>query len=325
MKDPLSDIIHAASITGGVFLESELTAPWAIYSQITPEDCATFLDIPAHVIAYHVVTEGRLFLQMNATAPIEVNAGEIILLPRNCKHVLASSPGISPADADEFILPDGGGKLARLNYGGGGETTKMYCGYLASEFAQNPLIMTLPDVIKLDIAQDTAKDWIETSVQFAAVQLSKGQLASSAMMSRLSELLFVEAIRNYSENQQATMSGWIRGLSDKKIGQALTLIHTQLDKSWTLTELASEVAMSRSAFIERFTSLVSTPPIRYLTVFRLSSAKALLRESNPTIAEIAHLVGYESAVAFNRAFKREFGVPPARWRSNQMNQVTDLD
>lgn len=325
MNDPLSDIIHAASITGGVFLEAKFTAPWAIYSHITPEDCATFLDIPAHIVAYHVVTEGRLFLQMNASAPIEVNAGEIILLPKNCKHVLASNPGVSPADADELILPGGDGTLAQLNYGGGGATTKMYCGYLASEYAQNPLIKTLPDVIKLDIAQDTARDWIETSVQFAAVQLSKGQLASSAMMSRLSELLLVEAIRNYSENEQANLSGWIKGLSDNKIGQALTLIHTQLDKSWTLTELASEVAMSRSAFVERFTSLVGTPPIHYLTVFRLNSAKALLRESNQTIAEVAHLVGYEYAVAFNRAFKREFGVPPARWRSNQITQVTDLE
>ena len=324
MQDPLSDIIHVASITGGVFLEASFTAPWAIYSQITPEDCAAFLDIPAHVIAYHVVTEGQLFMEMNNAASIEVNAGEIILLPKNHKHVLASRPGVTPADADDLILPGSDGKLSQINYGGGGEITKIYCGYIASEFAQNPLIETLPDFIKLNIAQDTAKDWIETSVQFAAVQLAKGQLASSAMMSRLSELLLVEAIRNYTENQQATMSGWIKGLSDKKIGQALTLIHTHLDKSWTATELASEVAMSRSAFVERFTSLVSTPPIRYLTVFRLSSAKALLRESNRTIAEVAHLVGYESAVAFNRAFKREFGVPPAQWKSNKMNQVTKL-
>jgi len=316
VQDPLSDIIHAASITGGVFLEANFTSPWAIYSQITPEDCAAFLDIPAHVIAYHVVVEGRLYLEMNNTVPIEVKAGEIILLPNNCKHILASEPGVTPEDADELILQGSDDALFHIKHGGGGEKTKLYCGFVASEFVQNPLFETLPDYIKLDIAQETAKDWIETSVQFAAIQLAKGQLASSAMMSRLSELLLVEAIRNYAENQPAKLSGWTKGLSDKKIGKALTLIHGQFDKAWTVDELAADVAMSRSAFVEKFTSLVGTPPIRYLTATRLDSAKALLRESNRTIAEISQLSGYESAIAFNRAFKREFGVPPAQWRSN---------
>ncbi|WP_316367050.1 AraC family transcriptional regulator [Candidatus Thiodiazotropha sp. CDECU1] len=314
MQDPLSDVIHAASITGAVFLKANFTAPWAIYSQVTPEDCAPFLDIPAHVIAYHLVIEGSLFVEIEGNSPIEVSTGEIILLPKNSMHILSSKPGVSPTEADELIIPAEGDQLAQINYGGGGEATTIYCGFLASDISRNPLFDSLPDFIKLDITQDITKDWIEASVQLAAKQLIKGELASSSMMSRLSELLLTEAVRTYSQ-QRSDIDGWIMGLTDKKIGRALALIHGQLNEPWSNDLLANEVAMSRSAFVDKFTSLVGTPPIRYLMLSRLQSAKSLLQETNQTLAEISHQIGYESAVAFNRAFKREVGIPPAQWRS----------
>ena len=181
----------------------------------------------------------------------------------------------------------------------------------------NPLLATLPRVLTLDVRQGTSRNWVEASVRFAARELAEGRFASSSVMSRLSELLFVEAVRNYASTLREEETGWLKGLQDPNVGRALALLHGRIDAPWTAEMLAGEVALSRSAFNDRFTSLVGMPAIRYLTLWRLQVAKERLRQGRGTIAQIAHLVGYESEAAFNRAFKREFGHPPARWRAMQ--------
>ena len=155
--------------------------------------------------------------------------------------------------------------------------------------------------------------------RFAARELAAGKFASSTVMSRLSELLFVEAVRDYATGLEGEQSGWLGGLRDPQVGRALALLHGGIDSDWTADRLAREVSMSRSAFNDRFTALVGMPPIRYLTHWRLQMAKEKLRGARQNIAQIAHAVGYDSEVAFNRAFKREFGEPPARWRDLQGN------
>jgi AraC-like DNA-binding protein len=136
-------------------------------------------------------------------------------------------------------------------------------------------------------------------------------------MSRLSELLFVEAVRNYAATLADGEAGWLKGLREPHVGRALALIHQNLATAWTAKSLAREVALSRSAFMDRFASLVGVPPIRYLTTWRLQTAKLNLRESSKTIRQLAHAVGYASEEAFSRAFKREFGVSPAYWRDGK--------
>jgi transcriptional regulator GlxA family with amidase domain len=136
-------------------------------------------------------------------------------------------------------------------------------------------------------------------------------------MSRLSETLLVEAVREYSSTLPENETGWLNGLRDPYVGRALTLIHGNIGKDWSAEELAKQVALSRSTFVDRFTSLVGMPPIRYLTVWRLRTARLHLREKQTTIAQLAHAVGYQSEEAFSRAFKREFGVSPAHWRDRQ--------
>jgi AraC-like DNA-binding protein len=139
-------------------------------------------------------------------------------------------------------------------------------------------------------------------------------MASSSVLIRLSELLFTEAIRQYTSTLGDDEAGWLKGLKDPYVGRALSLIHHKLGEPWSVETLASEVALSRSAFVDRFTSLVGMAPIRYLTLWRLQTAKISLRETTKTIAQLAHSVGYDSEEAFSRAFKREFGITPARWR-----------
>jgi AraC-like DNA-binding protein len=314
MNDPLSDLLRSVRLAGGVFLDARLTAPWCVTSEITAEDCRPYLAAPAQVIAYHFVVSGGMLVSVRGEPTVAVRAGEIVLLPRNDEHTLASAPGLRPVDGHHLVQPSPEGGLARIVHGGGGESTHLVCGFLGSDEAHNPLIASLPKMLKLDVRQGTSGDWIEASVRFAANEFAEGRLATSGVLSRLSELLLVEAVRHYAETLPEGEAGWLKGLKDPRVGRALALIHRDLGAPWSAEALAREVALSRSAFVERFTALVGVPPIRYLTAWRLRTARRQLRETAKTVAQLAHAVGYESAEAFSRAFKREFGVSPVHWR-----------
>jgi len=312
--DPLSDVLRSFRLTGGVFLDAHFRAPWCVVTRVSAEDLGSFLTAPSLLIAYHFVIDGRLLVSIEGEPTIEVCAGQVVLLPRNDVHTLASASGLAPVDAHELIQPSPTGGLARVSHGGGGETTHLVCGFLSSEDPYNPLIAALPRMLKLDVAQGTSRDWVDASVRFAASELTEGRFSSSSVMSRLSELLFVEAVRQYSATRGDQDVGWLKGLEDPRVGRALALIHRSISSPWSAEALAKEVLMSRSAFVERFTKLMGMPPIRYLTLWRLQTAKLHLRETRKTMAQLAHSIGYESEQAFSRAFKREFGLPPAQWR-----------
>jgi len=312
--DPLADVLRCVRLTGGVFIEAHFTAPWCVTGSMTADDCRPFLATPAQLVAYHFIVEGRMLVSVDDQPWIEVRAGEIVLFPRNDGHTLASAPRLKPVSAGTLIQPSEGGGLARIFHGGGGLPTHLVCGFLGSEEGYNPLIAALPRILTLDVRDGTSRDWIEASVRFAARELAEGRLASSSVMSRLSETLLVEAVRQYSSTLSNDAAGWLKGLKDPQVGRALALMHQNVSAPWSVEALAREVALSRSAFIDRFTALVGTPPIRYLTAWRLQTAKLHLRETRKTMAQLAHLVGYESEEAFSRAFKREFGLPPTRWR-----------
>lgn len=313
--DPLSELLHSVRLTGAVFLAADFTAPWCVSGSLEPEDCAPFLRQPAQLVGYHVVIQGEMLVTVEGAESVKVAAGEIVLFPRNDAHVLASAPGIKPVNARDLIQPGRDGGLARIGHGGGGAAARIICGFLAREDTFNPLLSTLPRILKIDVRHGASREWIEASVRFAANELVEGRLASSGVMSRLSESLLTEAVRQYSSG--ISDAGWLKGLKDPQIGRALALIHHRLAKAWSAESLAREVALSRSAFVERFTVLVGMPPIRYLTAVRLQTAKLGLRERGTTIARLAHSVGYESGEAFSRAFKREYGLSPAQWRAQE--------
>jgi AraC-like DNA-binding protein len=318
VTDPLSEVLRSVRLKGGIFLDARFTAPWCVHTNILAEDCRDFAVKPALLIAYHFVIAGRLQLSVEGEPTIEVQAGEIVLLPRNDRHTLASGSGVEPTSARQLIQPSANGGLAKISHGGGGEPTQIVCGFLGSEESYNPLIATLPRVLKLDVREGVSREWVEASVRYAAVELTAGRLASSSVMARLSELLFVEAMRQYSVTFTDQDTGWLKGVADPQIGRALAAIHRNVGLAWSAESLARESSMSRSAFVDRFTTLVGMPPIRYLTVWRLQAAKLRLRETRKSIAQLAEEMGYGSDEAFSRAFKREFGVSPARWRDQQL-------
>lgn len=317
--DPLSEVLRSVRLTGGVFLDVRLTAPWCVISELTADDCRPLLADPAQLIFYHVVFTGDFSIILDGEEPVRVSAGDVVLLTRNDVHMLASEPGVRPVSGRSLVQPSTDGGLARVVHGGPGALTHMVCGFLGSEGAYNPLLAALPRVLKIDLRLGTSREWIEASVRFAASELAEGRLASSSVMSRLSEVLLVEAVRQYAETRQVE-AGWLKGLADPHVGRALAAIHQDIARSWTVEELARNAALSRSAFIDRFSALVGMPPVRYQTVWRMQTAQLLLSETHQSLAQVAHRVGYESEEAFSRAFKREFGEAPGRWRERSRQE-----
>jgi AraC-like DNA-binding protein len=312
--DAILDILHSTRLSGGIVLDAEFTAPWCVTSQIGPEDCSPFVPEPANIIAYHYVSEGRVLVEVEGLSPITAAGGELIVLPRNDPHRIGSTLDRRAVSANDLIQPAADGGPARIVHGGGGERSHILCGFLGTETPNDPLLRILPPLLKVDFAASAAASWIESSMTFAARELAAGRVGSPATLARLAELLFTEAVRRYLTSLPDERTGWCAGMRDPIVGRALGLLHSRMNQRWTAEDLAREVGLSRSALAERFTRVMGEPPIRYLAQQRLQAAAQRLKASSDSIARIAFQVGYESEAAFNRAFRREFGVPPAAWR-----------
>ncbi len=307
-------MLGSLRLTGGLFLEADFSAPWCVTAGVEPEDCRPYLHAPQTIIAYHLVTAGSLLLEVDGSPPVPVAAGEIVVLPRNDPHRLASAPGLRPVKGEELVQPAPDGGLARIVHGGGGEQTRLFCGFLGSDAARDPMLRLLPAVLKLDADTGISGAWIESSIRLAAQELKAGRAGSPAMLQRLAELLLAQAVRRYLTALPREQAGWLAGLADPIVGRALALIHERTAERWTTEQLAREAGMSRSAFAAHFTRLMGEPPMRYLAGCRLRLACRLLRDGHDPVGRIAIEAGYESEAAFNRAFKRALGAPPATWR-----------
>lgn len=306
--EKLYEALRGMRLTGAVFLEAQLTAPWAFHSHVGPEDCAPYMTLPRHLIAYHYITEGDCLIRLEGRKPVALHRGEIVVMPRNDPHVLASAEGVAPIYAGPLIEPGEAGGLAHITYGGEGLCTRMYCGFLGTNAPYSAALAMLPPLLKVDASASQAGGWIESSFKYAAHERD-----SPEIIARLAELLFFGAVRQYIDAQPHQSKAW-GSVTDPYVARALTRIHEKPAYRWTTEQLAAEVGLSRSAFAERFTAALGEPPMRYLARRKLEFAATLLSESSLPIARIAYDIGYESEAAFNRAFRREYGVPPGTWR-----------
>jgi len=314
--DALSEALRSLRLSGGLFFDARFTAPWSVITQVAPKFWKPVLAEPNHVIAYHFVLEGSLFASVESGNPVEIKAGEIVLVPRNEPHILASDTGLRPVAAEVVIPLARPGSITEINYGGGGRPTRIVCGFLATD-AKNPILHSLPSVVRVDVRECAVQEWVGSSVRFAASELAHGNRPNSNVIVRLSECLLAEAIRHHVTANGQADGGWFRGFNDPQIGRALAAIHHNVAHDWTVDGLAREAALSRSAFMDRFASLIGMPPIRYLALARIQTAKLQLQETGQAIRQIAHACGYDSEEAFSRAFKREVGTPPAKWREQK--------
>jgi len=315
--DALSDVLRVAHLTGGVFLHAEFYEPWCVASQVSPEHCGPVLGPASHLIPYHYVIEGELRFRVECDdrESFTLGGGAVVLMPRNDLHVMGSDLDLPQVTASDLIrLPKDGGLLS-IRHGGEGARTQMICGFLGYDGAEgSPIISALPPALKLDPEKGAAAEWIQSTFQYAAQEVATGRPGSETVLAKLSELLFVEAVRRYAETLPEDCTGWLAGLRDTHVARALALIHRDITKPWTVDELGRQVGMSRSSLADRFTRLIGMPPIQYLANWRMQVATEKLRNTSASLAQVADMVGYESEAAFSRAFKKAFGAAPATWR-----------
>jgi len=313
----VSDVLRVAHLTGGVFLHAEFFAPWCIAGRLAPEHCAPALGPASHLIIYHYVIEGNFRIRVEGEDGKElvVGAGEVVLLPRNDLHLIGSDLSVPPVVGSDIIHPPKDGGLSSIRHGGTGERTRMICGFLGCSSAKgNPVLSTLPPLLKLNVEQGGAAEWIRSTFQYAAEEVSTGRVGSETVLAKLSELLFVEAVRRYAETLPDGQTGWFAGLREPFVARALALLHRDVTRRWTVDDLGREVGLSRSALADRFIRLIGVPPMHYLANWRMEVAAQKLRNTNASLAQVAEIVGYDSEAAFSRAFKKAFGTAPATWR-----------
>lgn len=317
--DALSDVLRVVQLTGAVYLDGAFSSPWCVVVPADSPLCSHYLPSSDRVISFHLLTEGSCWasLQHDPDSALRVDAGEVVVVPQGDSHVLGSSTDLSP----EYMAPllasqvtANPGGVMTLAHGGGGAGTRMVCGFLsAQDIWKNPLLSALPPLFKIGMRGSRAS-WLESSLRFATEEVGSARAGSSTVLAKLAELLFVEAVRCYVDMMPSDRKGWLAGLRDRLVARALALMHARPAQSWTVEDLARQIGMSRSGFAERFTDLLGVPPMQYLARWRLQLAAQRLRLSDRPLALVAEEVGYESEAAFNRAFKREFGTPPATWR-----------
>ncbi|HCY63072.1 MAG TPA: AraC family transcriptional regulator [Oxalobacteraceae bacterium] len=320
--DAISEVLRVVHLGGAVYLNAEFTAPWCLIGQANAALCSAFLPRSERVVSYHLITKGSCwaYLASDSASAIQLNAGELLVVPQGESHVLGSSTDLQPVPSAPLLasqLETAPRQVMKLSYGGGGALTRILCGFLAcDDTLSNPLLSAMPPIFKVDMRNDPRSAWLESSLQFAAAETTQWRVGSAIVLARLSELLFVEAVRRCIDALPADRKGWLAGVRDRFVGRALSMLHAQPSHAWTVDELAHQVGISRSALAQRFSDLLGQPPMQYLARWRLQIAAQEILNGGKSIAAVAEQVGYDSEAAFNRAFKREFGMPPAGWRKN---------
>jgi AraC-like DNA-binding protein len=334
-RDTLSDVLRSVRLRSAVFYYVSCDGKWAAEAPASCDIAAAVMPESEHVMAYHVVTGGECWAATSGEPPRRLRRGDIILLPQGDAHVVSSAPGLrAAADIDAYYAMQRDQRPFRLHYASGSRPTvdldrpatpaaagdaaetTLVCGFIGCDARPfNPLLATLPRLMHLPAGE--GNDCSSQFATFAAAESVSRRPGGEALLERLSEMMFVDAIRRHVDAMPEQSTGWLAGLRDRIVGRALTLLHERPAAAWTIDELGNQVGLSRSALHQRFVDLIGQPPMQYLTQWRMQLASRLLRETQQSVAAIALDVGYDSEAAFARAFRRAAGMPPAAWRRQQ--------
>jgi AraC-like DNA-binding protein len=303
-SDPLGEALHFLRMNGAFYCRSELTAPWGM----------TMMPMPGY-LWFHVVTSGRLWLEAGDAEPLLLAPGDLGLVPHGEGHVLRSEPGVAAPDVLDLDREQISERYELLRHGGGGAPTTLICGAVRFDHpAARNLVEILPPILHIEAAGSPGFDWMQSTLRLMAVEAKELRPGGEAVITRLGDILVIQAIRSWLETDQAARTGWLGALQDEQIGRAISMIHRDPARDWTVAALADELAMSRSAFAARFTELVQEPAMRYVTRWRMQVAVSALQDEGATVGELANRLGYRSEAAFARAFKRVVGTPPGAVR-----------
>jgi AraC-like DNA-binding protein len=316
--DTLSDVLKTVRLTGAAYFDIAAQEPWSVHSPAREVILPRILPGADHLIAYHVVTAGRCFASLDGGEAVPVEAGEVVVFTNADPHVMSSSAGMraEPPSADMIDIADAGLLPFHLNLiKGGAASAKLVCGYLACDAKPfNPLLEALPPMLKAGDPRRNDAGWLGQFIHFAVAEVAEKRAGSESVLTKLSELMFIDVVRRYIETLPPQDTGWLAGLRDPAVGKALALIHARPSFSWTIEGLACQCGTSRTVMAERFVQLVGVPPMHYLAKWRMQVASEMLNRGNANMATIAAEIGYESEAAFSRAFKKMLGVPPSTWR-----------
>ena len=329
--DTLSDVLRTVRLRTAVFYYVSCDGEWVAEAPCSRDIAAAVMPEAEHVMEYHVLTSGECWAGLVGEEPLKMRRGDIVLLPHGDAHVVSSAPGMRADPAvDSYFDQAPAQRPFRFHYEGKAPArllevdsepppprattaTTFVCGFIGCDLKPfNPLIATLPRLLHLPAEGRSALS--EQFATFAAAESASRRPGSEALLERLSEMMFVDAIRRHVEELPPETTGWLAGLRDRYVGRALALLHERPAAPWTIEDLSSQVGLSRSALHERFVTLIGQPPVQYLTNWRMQLASRLLLEGRSTVATVAVDVGYDSEAAFARAFKRLVGMPPAAWR-----------
>ena len=313
--DALANVLKAARLSGGVFFRAEFSAPWCLGGCLTPEMCAPFVGPAQHLVPYHYLVDGEIFVSVNDQPAQVLRGGDVVLFPRNEFHTMASTLGLPPVPPADVVLAGGQAKIGIVRHGGGGVGASLICGYLGcDQLIASPIMSALPAMMLLRVEDTPAADWIRSTFQYAAHEAEAGRQGSATVLAKLAELLFVEAVREHVRTLPEERTGWLAGLRDPNVSRALALMHGDIAHPWSVEALAKGAGVSRSGLADRFTRLLGVSPMHYLADWRLQIAGQMLRDTADPLLRVAERVGYESEAAFSRAFRKKFGQAPAAWR-----------
>lgn len=298
--DPLGEALHFLRVRGAVYCRSEFSTPWGL--ALRPMD---------GYLWFHVLTSGRCWLETEGAEPRLLRAGDLALVPHGEGHRLRSEPGVPTPWVHELDREYVSDRYEILRHGGGGDLTEMMCCAVTFDHpAGRNLTNLLPGIIHVEASMSSLRmEWMQSTLRLMAAEAGALRPGGETVITRLSDILLVQALRSWLESDPTAQTGWLGALRDKQIGRAIALIHRDPAREWTVASLAHELAMSRSAFAARFTELVGEPPLRYLARWRMHLALSFLREG-AAIGELAKRLGYRSEAAFARAFKRVMGISP---------------
>lgn len=299
--DGLENFLPRFRVVAAAYTCVEGRAPWG-------------LDLKAYLhTKFGIVTEGCCYIDLkDGRPPVKLSRGSCYLLPRGDAFRLRDTAN-GQADDFEQALSCLDGRT--LRWGGSGERTTVIGGRFIFAEGSNPLMLDLlPPLVYFKVS-DQELAALESTMKLLENEVVSPSASSALMLDRLADIFFIQTLRACLLDSDARDIGWVGALADERLGTAIRLIHTQADHPWTIESLANKSGMSRAVFAARFKKKLGISPISYLARHRLASAREMLEHSSQGIAQIAVKVGYESESAFNKAFKREFGLPPAAWRT----------
>ena len=315
--DVLSELLRVVSLDSAIFFNCEFSSPWCYRAPQAEHAAGLLAQAGRHIIIFHLLVKGRAYVHLESGEQAQLADGDIVALPHGHAHLLGNGEGARVIDGIAALPQFLARGLELVKAGGGGEPSRFVCGFLSCDpLLSRTFLQALPPVFTVNIRTDPSGQWLENSLCFAVAEAAAAREGASAMLAKLSEVVFMETVRRHIRALPETETGWLAGARDPAVGRALFLFHQRPAHSWTMAAAAKEVGVSRSVLAERFRHYLGQSPMGYLTGWRLQLGARALTSTSRSVAEIAIDVGYESEASFNRAFKRQFRLPPARYRKS---------